>query len=181
MHIVNTKTFDSFSIKDYKEKLNQFYEQYKKEISDNDLLRKYKETTYDSMKVANKADGLITGLAASADLWTGIVATNAINEIIDVSDKLKQWYISESSQGTKILEDFMLRRSSGRLHSSKIYSETISIIKEMLAEEGLSGKYDSLLKVENCFPESFFYQMIGYPENVHLINPATNNNQTYSL
>ena len=40
------KTFDSFSIKDYKEKLEQFYEQNKKEISDNDLLRKYKELTY---------------------------------------------------------------------------------------------------------------------------------------
>ena len=114
-----------------------------------------------------------------ADLWTGIVATNAINEIIDVSDKLKQWYVSENPQGTKRLEDFMLRRSSGRLYSSRIYSETICIIKEMLAEEGLSGKYNSLLKVENCFPESFFYQMIGYPENVHLINPATNNNQAY--
>lgn len=63
------KTSDSFSIKDYKEKLNQFYEQYKKEISDNDLLRKYKETTYDSMMVANKADGLITGLAASAMMF----------------------------------------------------------------------------------------------------------------
>ena len=63
------KTFDSLSIKNYKKKLNQFYEQYKKEISDNDLLRKYKETTYDSMKVANKADGLITGLAASAMMF----------------------------------------------------------------------------------------------------------------
>lgn len=60
------KTFDSFTIKDYKEKLEQFYEQNKKEISDDDLLRKYKELTYDSMILANTANSIITGLSVSA-------------------------------------------------------------------------------------------------------------------
>ena len=91
-----------------------------------------------------------------ADLWTGVIATNAINEILENSKKLKAWYMSKNAKGIRRIEDFMLRRTSGQLRTAFIYSDTISILKEMLKEEGLDKKYDSILKVDNCFPESFF-------------------------
>lgn len=50
----------------------------------------------------------------------------------------------------------------------------------MLAEEGINGKYDSILIPEQCFPESFFYQMVGYPENVLLSNDMEDNQDHYS-
>lgn len=44
----------------------------------------------------------------------------------------------------------------------------IAILKEMLAEEGMEGKFDNILSQNDFFPESFFYQFLGSPENVFL-------------
>ena len=57
-----------------------------------------------------------------------------------------------------------------RLHGPTIYGDTIEVIKEMLREEGMEGKFDDVLSQGNYFPESFFYQWIGFPENVFLYN-----------
>ena len=40
----------------------------------------------------------------------------------------------------------------------------------MLAEEGMEGKFGNILNTQDFFPESFFYQFIGYPENIFLYN-----------
>ncbi len=32
----------------------------------------------------------------------------------------------------------------------------------------MDGKFDDVLSDKKYFPESYFYQMIGYPENVFL-------------
>ena len=115
-----------------------------------------------------------------ADAWTHVVATNAVNEILENSTQLKEWYISKNKRGQYRIVDFKLHRSAGRLRSTNIYSDTITILKEMLAEEGINGKYDSILIPEQCFPESFFYQMVGYPENVLLSNDMEDNQDHYS-
>ena len=124
------KTFDSFSIKDYKEKLNQFYEQYKKEISDNDLLRKYKETTYDSMMVANKADGLITGLAASAMMFVidGCFVKHSI--ILQLIGTLFLLCVIIGS----LLSD-RIHSSNKRYYYNNVHSY---VLKSILEERGLS-------------------------------------------
>ena len=124
------KTFDSFSIKDYKEKLNQFYDQYKKEISDNDLLRKYKETTYDSMKVANKADGLITGLAASAMMFVidGCFVKHSI--ILQLIGTLFLLCVIIGS----LLSD-RIHSSNKRYYYNNVHSY---VLKSILEERGLS-------------------------------------------
>ena len=108
-----------------------------------------------------------------ADLWTGILATNAINEILLNSPKLQEWYLSDNSKGVKRIEEFMLQWAKGRMRTQFIYSDTITILKEMLKEDGLCNNFESILKVEQCFPESFFYQMVGYPQNVLLIDPKS--------
>ena len=51
-----------------------------------------------------------------------------------------------------------------------MYKDTIEIVKEMLHEEGRDGKFDDILSQDNYFPESFFYQWIGFPENIFLYN-----------
>ena len=38
----------------------------------------------------------------------------------------------------------------------------------MLHEEGMDGKFDDILSREDYFPESFFYQWMGFPENIFL-------------
>ena len=105
-----------------------------------------------------------------SEAWSGIVATNAIHEIAASSQKFYKWIMGENDNGKLRLMDFSMKRSPGRLHGSSMYKDTIEIVKEMLHEEGMDGKFDDILSQDNYFPESFFYQWIGFPENVFLYN-----------
>ena len=105
-----------------------------------------------------------------SEAWSGVVATNAIHEMAETSKKFFKWIWGKNSKGTLRMLDFTMERSVGRLHGQTMYADTISVVKEMLHEEGLDGKFDDILNQENYFPESFFYQWIGFPENVFLYN-----------
>lgn len=104
-----------------------------------------------------------------SEAWSGVVATNAIHEIAETSERFFKWIWGINSEGKLRMMDFTMRRSIGRLHGRTMYADTILIVKEMLHEEGLDGKYDDILNQENYFPESFFYQWIGFPENIFLL------------
>lgn len=105
-----------------------------------------------------------------SEAWSGVVATNAIHEIAETSKKFFEWIWGINSKGKIRMMDFTMERSVGRLHGSTMYADTILIVKEMLHEEGMDGKFNDLLNQENYFPESFFYQWIGFPENIFLHN-----------
>ena len=105
-----------------------------------------------------------------SDAWSGIVATNAIHELMAKSEKFKIWMHSVGKNGKRRIMDFQLERCVGRLRPTHIYSDTITIIKEMLLEEGMQGKFDNILSQKDYFPESVFYQLIGSPENIFLYN-----------
>lgn len=105
-----------------------------------------------------------------SNAWSGVVATNAIHELTARSEKFNIWMHSKGKNGKVRIEDFQLYRCVGRLRRNHIYSDTITIIKEMLAEEGIEGKFDNILGQNDYFPESVFYQFLGSPENVFLYN-----------
>lgn len=105
-----------------------------------------------------------------SEAWSGVVATNAIHEMAETSKKFFEWIWGINSKGKIRMMDFTMERSVGRLHGSTMYADTILIVKEMLHEEGLDGKFDDVLNQENYFPESFFYQWVGFPENIFLYN-----------
>lgn len=105
-----------------------------------------------------------------SELWSGVVATNAIHEIAASSQKFYQWIMNKNDNGELRLMDFSMKRCPGRLYGSSMYKDTIEIVKEMLHEEGRDGKFDDILSQDNYFPESFFYQWIGFPENIFLYN-----------
>ena len=44
-----------------------------------------------------------------------------------------------------------------------------NIIREIHDEEGMSVKFSNILEQKNFFSESFFYQFLGYLENVFCI------------
>lgn len=90
-----------------------------------------------------------------------------------LKNSLNGW--GKNSKGTLRMLDFTMERSVGRLHGQTMYADTISVVKEMLHEEGLDGKFDDILNQENYFPESFFYQWIGFPENVFYIMKCLRN------
>lgn len=104
------------------------------------------------------------------DAWSGIVSSNAIHELLKSSDSFKEWMLGKNSNGKTRMVEFQLERCVNRLRSTHIYTDTIEIIKEMLEEEDMQGKFGDILDMKNFFPESFFYQLIGYPENIFLYN-----------
>lgn len=105
-----------------------------------------------------------------SDAWSGIVATNAVHELMAMSEKFKIWMHSVGKNAKIRIMDFQLERCVGRLRPTHIYSDTITIIKEMLLEEGMQGKFDNILSQNDYFPESIFYQLLGSPENIFLYN-----------
>lgn len=102
------------------------------------------------------------------EAWAGVIATNAILEIQEESPSFAEWLMGKNKDGISRFEDFAMNRSRGKLHNRTMYADTIRIVKEMLREDGLEGKFDNILSREDYFPESFFYQWMGYPENVFL-------------
>ena len=104
------------------------------------------------------------------EAWGGIVASNAVLEIVKQSKKFEDWLFGNNSDGISRFIDFTTKRSVNRLRVSHIYEDTITIIKEMLHEEGLDDKFSNVLNHADYFPESFFYQWIGFPENVFIFN-----------
>ena len=109
------------------------------------------------------------------DAWAGVVCTNAILEIQDGTRTFSEWIMGINKDGISRFQDFALKRSVGKLHGRTMYADTIAVIKEMLKEEGLEGKFDNILSREDYFPESFFYQWMGYPENIFLNNERYKN------
>jgi len=109
-----------------------------------------------------------------SDAWSGIVASNAIHELMGRSERFKTWMHSVGKNGKVRIVDFQLYRCVDRLRLTHIYSDTIAIIKEMLAEEEMQGRFDNILTQNDYFPESVFYQMIGSPENIFLHNEIFN-------
>lgn len=105
-----------------------------------------------------------------ADAWSGIVASNAIHELMLGSKRFQKWMHENGKNGISRIKDFQLNRCVNRLRITNVYSDTIKIIKEMLAEENMQGKFDNILSQNDFFPESFFYQFLGSPENVFLYN-----------
>lgn len=105
-----------------------------------------------------------------SDAWCGVVATNAIHELMSESKSFNKWMHDTNSKGKPRIIEFQLERCVGKLRPTHIYSDTIKIIKEMLAEEGMEGRFGNILNTRDFFPESFFYQFIGYPENIFLYN-----------
>lgn len=105
-----------------------------------------------------------------SEAWSGVVASNAIHELMLTSKKFRNWMYSENPNKKIRAVEFQLERCVGRLRNTHIYSDTIAIIKEMLIEENMEGKFGDILDAQNFFPESFFYQLIGSPENIFLYN-----------
>jgi len=101
------------------------------------------------------------------EAWQYVVATNAINEILDSSKKLKNWAHKRIDGKKSPLEIFMQEKSK-RLRLGNIHMDTINILRELAAEDGLQEMFDAIMNSQGYFPESCFYVLTGYPENIIL-------------
>lgn len=117
----------------------------------------------------NEARNGSTRYETMSELWSGVVATNAIYEIIMESEELQKWIRGKNTYGITRIDE-LKKRLAGSIDGHNSYSVTVNIIKEMLRQERTDEKFKSILNGDNYFPESFFYQFIGSPENILVYN-----------
>jgi hypothetical protein len=102
------------------------------------------------------------------DAWTGVVATNAVNEIFASSERLFHWGMSKGKNGTIPFQQFTMKESRGRLRLNHVYEDTITILREIAKRDDMIDYFNSIINSKGFFPESVFYQIVGYPENIFL-------------
>ncbi|RRN68030.1 hypothetical protein EI200_20980 [Peribacillus simplex] len=98
------------------------------------------------------------------DVWKFVVVSNAVNELLSSTKALKSWGHTQRKDGTCPLEDFQQSASIGRLRYTHVYSDTITVLKEIAERDEVLDKLSNAMRMDNYFPESIFYQLIGSPE-----------------
>ncbi len=111
-----------------------------------------------------------------SEVWTHVVAGNALFEILASSPKLTDWANKPNKKGIVPIEDFMKNRSANSIRAIHVYEDTIAILREMAQKDDKQDLFDSVINSTGVFPESIFYQMIGYPEQILLQNEAFEQN-----
>ncbi|PRS31713.1 hypothetical protein C6W19_21665 [Bacillus sp. RJGP41] len=106
------------------------------------------------------------------EAWQWVVATNAVNDILDSSKKLKKWAHTRVDGNRSPIEVFMEDKSRNRLKMGNVHNDTIQILREMAEEDGLLEQFDATISSQGYFPESCFYILSGFPENIILNEPV---------
>lgn len=108
------------------------------------------------------------------EIWSHIVASNAVHEILSASDKLEHWANTPNGAYSPLVK-FKACCSAKHLRRTHIYDDTAEFLGELARQDADDGdKWSSLLdsvyRSTGCFPESAFYQLIGMPENIFFRN-----------
>lgn len=108
-----------------------------------------------------------------AEAWQLTVASNAIYEILDASERLRNWAYNKNAEGKSPLDEYFEDIEQEPLKYGKLYVGTINRLKRIARKTGDLNYLNSILESKGFFPESCFYIFSGYPEKVIL------NNQLY--
>ncbi|PAD82760.1 hypothetical protein CHH57_13160 [Niallia circulans] len=107
-----------------------------------------------------------------SEVWQHVVSSNAVLEIIDSTTSLKRWAMTKREDGTWPLKEFQLEEAPKKLKFADVYSDSINILKNIAERDGVLNKLNNSLREDNYFPESLFYQLLGYPEHIILNTKA---------
>lgn len=100
------------------------------------------------------------------EAWEFVVASNAVHEILASSKRLLEWSLERLPGKLSPIEEFMSRRSIGRLRKGHVYTDTFDILSEIADEHGMREHLEAVKSSPGFFPESCFYVLTGAPENV---------------
>ena len=109
-------------------------------------------------------------LSTLGDVWHHTVTGNAVNDILLGSPGIQRWGF-EKNKGVSVVEEFMRKRSRGRLRGGHIYEDTITILQEIADDWGTGVKFRAWIENQGYLPESLFYAILGWPERIVLRDP----------
>lgn len=105
------------------------------------------------------------------DVWRRVQTNNVITDIVYGNEKLMDWAASTAT-GTPPLEEFMGRRSAGRLRSTHLYEDAEAILLEIADERGQKARVQGWLRTTGYVPESMMYTIVGDPSSIRF-RPST--------
>lgn len=99
-------------------------------------------------------------------VWQHVLATNAVHDILNMSEKVRKWGLQGTVAGRPVLLEFQNHRSRGRLRAAYIYKDTEQILQEIANDSGFGNSFRATLSSEGYIPESLFYYLAGWPERI---------------
>jgi hypothetical protein len=99
------------------------------------------------------------------DIWHHTVTSNVVNDIVYAHPWLERW-THGTHGGRVVIEEFMSRRSVGRLRLGHIHRDTEQILLEIATEDGVETEFTRFVHELGYVPESLFYFLIGWPERL---------------
>lgn len=95
------------------------------------------------------------------DVWQHIVSSNAVYEIRESNKRVKEWLDSK-----EVMVTFQRHANEVGIRYTDVYTDTIDILISMAEEGKLKRSLEDIQRTMNYFPESIFYELNGYPENI---------------
>ena len=103
------------------------------------------------------------------EIWCHTVGTNGVHEILASSEKLNKW-ANTVKGGTFPAAEFKKQAYDAKVRMTHAYEDTKALLKQLAYRDGIGKYFDSVIRDDNYFPESVFYQLIGFPENIFVKN-----------
>jgi hypothetical protein len=100
-----------------------------------------------------------------AEVLPRIISSNAVYEILDTSEKLREWAYEKNGKDKSPIEEYYERLNTS---FGDVHAQTISTLKEISKGTEMESYLDSILQSKGYISESFFYIFSGYPENIIL-------------
>jgi CHAT domain len=105
------------------------------------------------------------------DVWHHVQRSNAVNDVLHGTPALEQWGRTPTASSSAVVQQFMAKRSAGRVRVGHIYNDTEQVLGEIADEQGCGARVRGWFKQPGYVPESLFYVFAGRPERVHLRAP----------
>lgn len=101
------------------------------------------------------------------DVWHRVQSNSVIMDIAHGHPNLLEWCFRRV-EGVSPLEEFMNRRSRGRIRTTHLYEDAEQVLIEIAADRGEEARLRAWLRSPGYLPEAMMYTFIGDPGKMRL-------------
>ncbi|MFJ1742467.1 CHAT domain-containing protein [Streptomyces microflavus] len=106
--------------------------------------------------------------ATLLDVWHHVQTSNAVNDILTATPKLRRWAGSPTPNGRPVIAEFMATRATGRIRRGHVYEDTERVLGEIADDQGQGLRIRNWFRRPGYVPESLFYVFAGRPDRIFL-------------
>ncbi|MFK0190573.1 CHAT domain-containing protein [Kitasatospora sp. NPDC090308] len=119
--------------------------------------------------------------ATLLDVWHHVQTSNAVNDILTATPKLRKWAASPTATGRPVIEEFMATRATGRIRRAHVYEDTEQVLGEIADDQGQGSLIRNWFRSPGYIPESLFYVFAGRPDRIFLSSLRQHTERTFAV